>query len=481
MGILKRAAIVIMSAILAASALVLTANAANGALEIWDGTVAEGFAGGDGTEANPYLISDGSHLAYLMKIINESEDESNSTTYGKYYKLTADIYLNDISDYESWDVENAPKNVWTPGGGVFHYDHIGFAGSLDGQGFDVKGVYVNRKEQYNGLFGYLFNADVKNIGVTHSYINGGQYTAGLAGYARASKRNITLSGCSVSDTTVIGTSSVGGVFGYLESYNRRTTVERCSSDASVSARYNSAGGITGFLAPYGISYNFGEAKDYAVRISDCVNYGDITAGTGVGGIIGSSQDIVSDAFIYPEDDPRYIPPEKQPRIGVLIERCVNAGKIRGSSKSGSLAGILGPADRDDQFVEIDLVSCYGTGNGASELYGITRSTLTAKDSSTIEDSALGAESTFKGFGFDKVWDIVDARPVIRRLGDTFGNGGVAAEGFFAALELAVGTLGADDVELVNIDFDKDGEFTLADLNSFINFMRGKGASDRSAR
>lgn len=480
MRILKRAAIVIMSAILAVSAFAITASAANGALEIWDGTVAEGFAGGDGTEENPYLISNGSQLAYLMKTVNESEDEKNSTTYGKFYKLTADIYLNDISDYESWDVDNAPENIWTPGGGVFHYDHIGFAGTFDGAGFDVKGVYVNRKEQYNGLFGYLFNADVKNLGVTHSYINGGQYTAGLAGYTRASKRNVTLSGCSVSDTTVIGTSSVGGVFGYLESYNKRTTVEKCSSDASVTARYNSAGGIAGFLALYGISYKLGETKDYAVRISDCVNFGDITAGDGVGGIIGSSQDIVSDAFIYPEDHPDYIPPEKQPRIGVLIERCVNAGRIGGSSKSGTLAGILGPADRDDQFVEIDLVGCYGTKNGTTELYGITRSTLTVKDSSTIEDKLLGTKDTFKGFSFDNVWDIIDARPVIRRLGDTFGKGGVSAEGFFAALELAIGTLGENDVELSNIDFDGDGEFTLSDLNAFINYMRGKGASDKSA-
>ena len=471
----------IMVAFLAAFAFAFSANATNGALEIWDGTVAGSFAGGDGTAKNPYLISDGSELAYLMKIINETENESNAATYGKYYKLTSDIYLNDISDYESWDAENAPKNIWTPGGGVFHYNHIGFAGSFDGQGFDVKGVYVNRKEQYNGLFGYLFNADIKNLNVTHSYINGGQYTAGLAGYARASKRNVTLSGCSVSDTTVVGSSSVGGVFGYVESYNKRTVVEKCSSDAIVTAKYNSAGGIAGFLAPYGISYKVGETKDYAVRISDCINYGEITANSGVGGIIGSSQDIVSDAFIYPEDHPKYIPPEKQPRIGVLIERCVNTGKINGSSKIGSLAGILGPADRDDQFVEIDLVGCYGTKNGASDLFGITRSTLTSKDSDTIENSALGVKSTFKGFGFDKVWDIIYSKPVLRKIGDIFGNGSVSADGLFAAIDLVIGTLDADEIELANVDFNGDEEFTLADLNAFISFIKGKGADNKSAK
>ena len=87
-------------------------------LPVWDGTVAESYAGGSGTQNDPYLISDGSQLAYLMKQINDTQLESEQTTEGIYYKLTNDILLNDISDYKEWSDYSAPKNVWTPGGAV---------------------------------------------------------------------------------------------------------------------------------------------------------------------------------------------------------------------------------------------------------------------------------------------------------------------------------------------------------------------------
>ena len=40
-------------------------------VEIWDGTVADSFAGGDGSEDNPYLISNGKELALLSKKSSE--------------------------------------------------------------------------------------------------------------------------------------------------------------------------------------------------------------------------------------------------------------------------------------------------------------------------------------------------------------------------------------------------------------------------
>ena len=65
--------------------------------EIWDGSIAEGFAGGTGTEADPYLISNGAELAYLAQQTN-----SGISYQGSYFALTNDIYLNDTTDWESW-------------------------------------------------------------------------------------------------------------------------------------------------------------------------------------------------------------------------------------------------------------------------------------------------------------------------------------------------------------------------------------------
>ena len=60
----------------------MTANAA------WDGTVAEDFAGGDGSEGSPIKIANAKQLAYFEKQVNGGENYE-----GKYIKLTADIDL----------------------------------------------------------------------------------------------------------------------------------------------------------------------------------------------------------------------------------------------------------------------------------------------------------------------------------------------------------------------------------------------------
>ncbi len=41
------------------------------AQDVWDGTVATEFAGGTGTESDPYLIETGAQLAYLAQQTNQ--------------------------------------------------------------------------------------------------------------------------------------------------------------------------------------------------------------------------------------------------------------------------------------------------------------------------------------------------------------------------------------------------------------------------
>ena len=63
----------------------------------WDGTMGTGFAGGNGSSSRPYLISSGKELAYFINRCNASSSYRN-----KYYKLTADITLNEgFFDYKN--------------------------------------------------------------------------------------------------------------------------------------------------------------------------------------------------------------------------------------------------------------------------------------------------------------------------------------------------------------------------------------------
>ena len=62
---------------------------------VWDGTVAEGFAGGDGlTEETAFKIATPAQLALLGKTVANNP----AATKDKYYELTADIILNDINN-----------------------------------------------------------------------------------------------------------------------------------------------------------------------------------------------------------------------------------------------------------------------------------------------------------------------------------------------------------------------------------------------
>lgn len=54
----------------------------------WDGSVSVDFAGGNGTEKEPFEIASAQDLALLAKKVNE---EGNSFE-GVYFKMTADIF-----------------------------------------------------------------------------------------------------------------------------------------------------------------------------------------------------------------------------------------------------------------------------------------------------------------------------------------------------------------------------------------------------
>ena len=101
-------------------------------------TPATAFAGGDGTEANPYQISTAAELALLQEKIVAEWEEFRQDCAEAYYILTADIALNDTSDFDNWENE-APEYSWMPIGS----DTITFKGVFDGNGHTVSGLYIN--------------------------------------------------------------------------------------------------------------------------------------------------------------------------------------------------------------------------------------------------------------------------------------------------------------------------------------------------
>lgn len=103
-------------------------------IEIWDGTVAEGFAGGTGTEADPYLISNGKELA--LAITQGGVDEPY---FGAFFKITKDIYLND-KNAADWSTGTANSgytlNSW-------YTQAQPFSGTIDGNNHTIYGLFFH--------------------------------------------------------------------------------------------------------------------------------------------------------------------------------------------------------------------------------------------------------------------------------------------------------------------------------------------------
>ena len=206
---------------------------------VWEGKVATAFAGGSGTEEDPYLIANADQLAYLGDLI--SNDNAN---YGaKYYKLVADInlggeenankgiifypigyhkvggavagvalddepesiYHEEDSDY----VKNIIK-VLSEGVSTNWYTYGGaFKGVFDGNGNTISNIYQNTwqmKGNYDGnywnsamgVFGYVYGGTVKNLTVDN-FSSDGEFTPTgvIAAYAagKSTFENIAITNC----------------------------------------------------------------------------------------------------------------------------------------------------------------------------------------------------------------------------------------------------------------------------------------------
>ena len=95
----------------------------------WDGETYTKPQGSGTTEADPYLVSTPAELAYMV----------NSGGGGKYFKLTNDIYINDVTK-ENW--KDTAVNWFSDGTNWMSYKNSSnadktFSGHIDGAGYTV--------------------------------------------------------------------------------------------------------------------------------------------------------------------------------------------------------------------------------------------------------------------------------------------------------------------------------------------------------
>ncbi|MBO5020983.1 MAG: InlB B-repeat-containing protein, partial [Clostridia bacterium] len=213
---------------------------------VWDGSKAESFAGGDGSQSSPFLIENASQL---YKLVTEYSTIEKSD--GKYFKIVKDIYINEVSETSHFGNLSGNKN-WLQGYGVTiagASKENSFAGTLDGGNNTIYGLYIVDVKSA-GLFPAISShANIKNLAFDGVHISGGKgYGGAISGQAFYSDwvKTAKISNCSLVNAT-IGESSniefVGGFIGDIKSCT--VTFTNCYSYNVNLSDYKMPGGIAG--------------------------------------------------------------------------------------------------------------------------------------------------------------------------------------------------------------------------------------------
>jgi len=199
------------------------------------------FAGGAGTEVDPYQIS----TCQQLEDINYTPDEGGTypfLTTGKYFILKNDI---DCSDTENWD-DGAGFDPIGSIADMSDWSEIRqpFYGFFDGDNHTISNLYINRPSYSNiGLFGNIYNADsnisiIKDLNVVNVDISGDNAGVLIGMSEYSSIINCHTSGIIKSSNTE---SSLGGLIGFA----KNSTINKSSSSVSVEGDIGFVGGLVG--------------------------------------------------------------------------------------------------------------------------------------------------------------------------------------------------------------------------------------------
>ena len=339
--------------------------------EVWDGSVAESFAGGKGTKDDPYQIANGSQLAYFAKRVNAEE-------YGEKY---ADTYFELTEDIDLGGKE------WTPVGETVAdlimggHEYFVFSGNFDGNGYTIKNLTIGTETSpYSGnvcgLFGatsgtiedvVLENVSINYVGGNHSSGYGFRMGGALVGYSMGDIVNCTVIGLDMkagSDGSYVALNSIGGLVG-IQDGGTTVSHSRVSGKIEESTKKGNVGGFVGTLAK-GSSAKYCGA-DVSVEVTGNGR------GIAVGGFVGIGNGTTADE--------------------TLIENCYATGKITGAEYAGGFVGNISGLNISNCYAKGDVSNSFvgasfmGTDAASNNYYGTVKNCYATGLVSDISSSA----------------------------------------------------------------------------------------------
>ena len=271
------------------------------------------FAGGNGTQSNPYLIATAEQFNKM------GGNQDSNTTQGKYYKQTANLTFND---------NNKTK-----------FKGINFSGFYDGQGFSIK----SSGGQNNTLFNEISGGEVKNLVIDGVMVSEGRVSSGgllCSKFSNGRIENITVTNCNYSNSVYTGTRPSGGLIGIM---NDGTVSNCCVKGTTTIKSRKVTGGLIGRMT--------GGTVEYSSFTGNTVSAEQIVSTYGfchAGGIVGEIS-------------------------GGTINACYASGTIqtKNGNSSSYACGIAGNPSSSANSVAIS--NCYN-GTGKEDTHGNTTNT-----------------------------------------------------------------------------------------------------------
>lgn len=323
------------------------------------------------------------------------------------YILMNDIEFTDEDFAEGGDFYNKGEG-WTP---IGKNENTPFTGILNGNSYTIKNLYINNANQYVGLFGYIQNSSITNLGLKYAetilkepvdyYYSKPYYIGGIVGCAYSSiitncynTKNISIF---VHYSFCATDLYVGGIAG-------KTTdgeITRCFNIGNITTEnyYKSSsttyvGGLIGKQENSTITNSYNSGKIESISTKGSAYAGGIS-GVGSSSIISNCYNTGPVDAIAPESDISVYAGGITGSYGT-INNCYNVGNISASSiKSKTyVGGIAGNSNSQTNCYYLDT---FFQGSEVNE-----------ENSIKCSLERMQQISTFIGFDFDSVW-VIDSK------------------------------------------------------------------------
>ncbi len=232
----------------------------------WNGTDIEPFAGGTGTQEDPYLIANAAQLNFMAKTASDlngvtigdkhypynnysNKVEATSFNGRKYIKIIADIDLNN-KPWTAIAAASANGTSSKDSDGVYTFTAASaFKGNLNGDNHTISNMNCTvGSGKYYGFFAMVSGSVIENLHFKSATVNNGStgsvYMGGITAKAYST---VTFKNCSfdgdVKRTVTSGGTAVfaGGLVGMVQmGSGNQLTLENCWSTGTVSQYANNA-------------------------------------------------------------------------------------------------------------------------------------------------------------------------------------------------------------------------------------------------